>query len=411
MSTTWLTCLLNEKGELVSSNQRHEDALSLENFTSWFFNSPSSLQPLQSRDFNSLLLSQEEPVELSILIQEELWGGSLMRMHPIDGDFPEAIFLSLHNIAKSPVQILDEANVRLMQKQMMQLESDLHYLVDIIPGVIYQYERRSDGHACFPYISPQVETLLGVKPEVVAQDATTLLQAVHPDDRQRVYHSVLRAEASQNEWECEFRVIHQGKICWLYGHSVPVHNDQHRQLWSGLMIDISDKKTLELKLQRESTIDPLTNVFNRRYFMYSLNRTFTSGFKNKDCVSILAIDFDHFKKVNDQYGHDAGDEVLKQVTSAIKRHIRRSDILARMGGEEFSVILPSTEYKDAVKIAEKLRKCVENTAVHYLDSAIRITITIGVASAENSDLNEKDLLRRADRALYRGKAAGRNLVM
>jgi diguanylate cyclase (GGDEF)-like protein len=178
------------------------------------------------------------------------------------------------------------------------------------------------------------------------------------------------------------------------------------------MIDISDKKALELRLQWESTIDPLTGIFNRRYFMHTLKQTLSTPYVKAATqhVSILAIDFDLFKLINDRYGHDIGDEVLIQVTSGMKSQIRRSDTLARMGGEEFCVVLPATNYSDALVIAEKLRNYVESMQIGCRDYVVQLTITIGVASTEQGSPDSSELLRKADQALYQGKRAGGNCV-
>ncbi|SHO59038.1 sensor domain-containing diguanylate cyclase [Vibrio quintilis] len=293
--------------------------------------------------------------------------------------------------------------------EIMKLYNQLVSLTAVAPGMIYQYERVDDGQICFSYMSPQVQTLFGKTAEEIKKDTRLLFNAVHPADRKRVYRSIVKAEKGQKEWKCEFRVLNHGEVRWLYGHSVPVTKNKVRQLWSGLLIDISDKKSLEFKLKRESTTDPLTGLFNRRFFMSMLMETFEAGIKQMP-VSILAIDFDHFKQINDRYGHDVGDQVLKQVASGMKQNLRKTDTLARIGGEEFSVILPATNYTDAMKIGEKLRQYVSQQLISYQDYRIQMTITIGVASSDGH-LNQKDLLIRADRALYKGKSSGRNRVM
>ncbi|CAM3878565.1 Response regulator PleD [Vibrio aerogenes CECT 7868] len=293
--------------------------------------------------------------------------------------------------------------------EIMKLYNQLVSLTAVAPGMIYQYEHTSDGQISFSYMSPQVQTLFGKTADEIKNDIKQLFNAVHPADRKRLYRSIIKAEKGQKEWKCEFRVLNHGEVRWLYGHSVPVNMNHFRQVWSGLLIDISDKKSLEFKLKRESTTDPLTGLFNRRYFMNMLEETFDGGVKQLP-VSILAVDFDHFKQINDQYGHDVGDQVLRQVATGMKQNLRKTDTLARVGGEEFSVILPATHYKDALRIGEKLRHYVETMVISYQDFNINITITVGVASSDGH-LAQKELLIRADRALYQGKSSGRNRVM
>jgi diguanylate cyclase (GGDEF)-like protein/PAS domain S-box-containing protein len=291
------------------------------------------------------------------------------------------------------------------------LSKRLDTLAEVSPGVIFQFERRPDGIVSFPYASKQLETMFGVAPSDAAHDATPVFAAIHPDDVEQVDLAVLHAEQHLTPWECEFRVGRGDDIRWVYGHSIPVKKHDGHYVWAGLLIDISEKKQLEIKLKKESTTDPLTGVFNRRYFMQHLSDEIRKVSVDHRSLSVLAIDFDHFKKVNDKYGHDAGDQVLKAVTIKLEQQIRKTDILARMGGEEFSVMLPNTHYSEAKIIAEKLRAAVANDAITHESDSIPITITIGVAATDNGYTDESSLLRRADRALYFGKESGRNKVV
>jgi diguanylate cyclase (GGDEF)-like protein/PAS domain S-box-containing protein len=295
--------------------------------------------------------------------------------------------------------------------ELVYLSKRLDTLAEVSPGVIFQFERRPDGIICFPYASKQLETMFGISPSDAMHDGTSVFAAIHPDDVEQVDLAVLHAEKHLSPWECEFRVGRGDNIRWIYGHSIPVKKHDGKYVWAGLLIDISEKKQLEIKLKKESTTDPLTGVFNRRYFMQRLGDEIRKVSIDRRSLSVLAIDFDHFKKINDRYGHDAGDQVLKEVTAKLEHHIRKTDILARMGGEEFSIILPNTDYGEAKTIAEKLRSVVAQDAISHEHDLIPITITIGVSATDNGYTDESGLLRRADRALYFGKESGRNRVI
>jgi diguanylate cyclase (GGDEF)-like protein len=128
--------------------------------------------------------------------------------------------------------------------------------------------------------------------------------------------------------------------------------------------------------------------------------------------SLLMLDIDHFKRVNDTYGHPSGDKVICQVTDICRHMSREIDVVARLGGEEFAVFLPGSDSQQAVAVAERIRSRVESTAVQSLnDQAIHFTVSLGVAELSPTDVTEVDWLARADAALYVAKNSGRNKVM
>lgn len=164
-------------------------------------------------------------------------------------------------------------------------------------------------------------------------------------------------------------------------------------------------------LQHLANTDELTNTFNRRSlfregkYLYKLARKFSRSF------ILILIDIDFFKKVNDQFGHPAGDEVLKQVTGLLKSHIRQNDILARYGGEEFAIILSDITLEHSVKIAENLRNRIEKGAFNVSQNeSTQLTISIGICELAESYGNFDDVMQKADDALYQAKQAGRNCV-
>jgi diguanylate cyclase (GGDEF)-like protein len=174
----------------------------------------------------------------------------------------------------------------------------------------------------------------------------------------------------------------------------------------GIVRDISERKKYEELLYRQSITDPLTNVYNRRFFMQMLEQEMERTRRNGKPFSIIMFDLDHFKSVNDHFGHAAGDMVLKSVANMIKGRIRKTDCFARWGGEEFIILLPETTVGDAASLAEELRERLSNMA---LPEVGRVTASFGVAAYRPSDTIDTILLR-ADSMLYEAKAAGRNCV-
>lgn len=171
-----------------------------------------------------------------------------------------------------------------------------------------------------------------------------------------------------------------------------------------------DLKLLNDKLDYANRYDSLTNIYNRSYTLNLANKYYELSKFEKTPFSILLIDYDFFKKVNDTYGHDTGDEVLKTLSKTISLSIRKNDIFGRYGGEEFLLICPNTNKDEAFLLAEKIRKNV-NKKVMINENEIFMSISIGLCEdLKDKDLSLTNLISNADNALYKAKESGRNQV-
>lgn len=186
----------------------------------------------------------------------------------------------------------------------------------------------------------------------------------------------------------------------------------HRKKHLGQIItfvDVTERILMQEQLKAIASVDGLTNVYTRSFFLQKTDELF-----DLDKVAIIMFDIDHFKRVNDTFGHKAGDIVLKQVVQFAKQHIRAADFIGRYGGEEFIICLPNTSQSDAVQVAEAIRLEVEKTTVKVDEAAINVTASLGVTSAVIAN-NESEqliasLMDEADIALYEAKNDGRNCV-
>lgn len=161
----------------------------------------------------------------------------------------------------------------------------------------------------------------------------------------------------------------------------------------------------------QSICDPLTKLYNRRFMDEWLVREFPRSNRTHRPTSLLMLDLDHFKRFNDQYGHECGDLVLQKVAAELRAHVQQSDVACRIGGEEFVLLLPETKLADALGIAEKLRVLIAALAVTYQNQQLgQITVSIGVSESLHHGHSAALLLRAADLALYEAKSAGRNRV-
>ncbi len=172
-------------------------------------------------------------------------------------------------------------------------------------------------------------------------------------------------------------------------------------------IDVSHQENMREMAMR----DPLTKIYNRRYFMDLMMKEMNYTVRTRQPLSCILIDIDFFKKVNDQYGHQAGDHVLQAVSQRILKELRVYDAFARYGGEEFVIMLRTTALDNALVLAERLRKVIEQLNINYEGKVIPVTISLGLATLNPDHIvSSEDLLKEADRYLYRSKEKGRNRV-
>jgi len=189
-----------------------------------------------------------------------------------------------------------------------------------------------------------------------------------------------------------------------------MENQELIRLLDALKKNKKELEKSEKKLQQLSITDPLTGVYNRRYLYDFLKREFERAKRYNLPLSCMMVDIDHFKNLNDTYGHRAGDLVLKKLTTFLKENLRKIDLVARYGGEEFVIVLPETLEKKTLVSAERIRKGVEGMKIALNSEKIRITVSIGVANLTQKEKDEEALIRKADKALYRAKKKGRNRV-
>jgi diguanylate cyclase (GGDEF)-like protein len=199
---------------------------------------------------------------------------------------------------------------------------------------------------------------------------------------------------------------------WFEGRVQPLqslYDGERAVVW--VARNITKRYELESKLRRLTELDELTGVYNRRKLLSELKIRFDEHQRYHAPTSLLMIDIDHFKMVNDRFGHLAGDEILSQFAQASLEQMRSVDQLARFGGEEFAAILPHTQLPEAENIAERLRNAIQETIKMPNGEVGAITTSIGIGEMTEGDMSEEDILRRADEALYLAKTGGRNRVV
>ncbi len=276
-----------------------------------------------------------------------------------------------------------------------------------VPGGIFQFTLEPQDHWRFIYASDGMRDIYEIEPGVLQQDASGVFERIHPLDVERVRASIRLSALQLTHWREEYRVqLPQRGLRWIRGEATPEELPGGGTLWHGYVSDISDLKRVEEELRTLSITDALTGIHNRRYFqdrvkaeMIRLNRT--SG-----ALSLIMLDIDHFKRINDQYGHGVGDGVLQELCKRIAQRLRRSDVFCRLGGEEFVVLCPNTDGDQAYSLAMELWQSLRSAPVENVGI---VTASFGVASWR-VDEGIDGLLLRADSAVYMAKQAGRDRV-
>ncbi|MFC2993615.1 sensor domain-containing diguanylate cyclase [Halomonas tibetensis] len=285
------------------------------------------------------------------------------------------------------------------------------HLAKSVPGIIYTFVLDAEGRPSFPYTSSRVKEFYGATPEQVREDADLVFNAIHPDDRLSVQESIHRSAATLEDWHCEYRARAAGSWHWVEGRATPEREPDGSTVWHGLIYLIDERKAMEERLRRLSLTDELTGLYNRRHLLARMEEEIARYARHGTPFSVVMIDLDHFKLVNDSHGHAAGDAVLQGLAALFKERLRDSDVAGRSGGEEFLLLLPGTDEAGARAIAETLRKAFSQ--MRFDDgkaSTFTVTLSAGVAEMRHRKERLQHLWARADGALYLAKAQGRNQV-
>jgi diguanylate cyclase (GGDEF)-like protein len=209
-------------------------------------------------------------------------------------------------------------------------------------------------------------------------------------------------------------IMNTGAIARLYvlpqRRMMPYHDEILGIIVKTLGVALNNCLNIK-RLESDVAVDPLTGCYNRREFDRLIEHHIAGAVRHHKAMSLIMFDIDHFKQVNDEFGHPAGDAVLTQIAAAVRRTVRKGDYLIRYGGEEFIVLLPETELKRAMELAGRLRRILENLDIRIPDGRIlRKTASFGVSSLRKG-VDAQQLVKEADRLLYQAKAMGRNAVM
>lgn len=292
-------------------------------------------------------------------------------------------------------------------------ERQLSVLMDNLPGMAYRC--RFDEHWTMLFVSQGCERLTGYLPgELVRNRKVSFAELMaDPQSSEQVVEEVRKAVENREPFSIEYPLIRKdGRQIWVWERGRGVEDDDGEILLEGIILDISDRKALEDELEELATRDPLTGLYNRRESSRLLEEELERARRYNRPMALLWVDFDHFKEINDTYGHAAGDSVLRSVSQLLDDSVRSVDSVGRFGGEEFVIILPEMGVHEAHETAERIRHRVSGQ-LYPLDGGapVPMTISVGVAVYPDHGADAATLCAAADRAMYAAKSRGRNCVV
>ena len=316
---------------------------------------------------------------------------------------------SLEEIVNN-IGISDIPNNITHQKDLGDLLKNQHKLLDAVLNNVDAFIYMKDEQRHFHYVNNKTAKLFGQpSKDIIGQlDSDVLGQKMADHFWQS---DKLVFQTNQKQIINEVGEDAEGNTRHYLSTKMPYQMSDKSKAMIGFSTDITELYQLKEQFEKQANTDTLTNLYNRRYFFKHAVLEFGRAKRHKLNLSVISIDIDYFKNINDKYGHPIGDKVLIELSNSILPTLRQEDILARIGGEEFSIMLPNTSLEQAKVVAQRI--CYANN--DYLINErniekIKIPLSVGLVSMKETDIDFDELFIRADKALYRAKNSGRNQV-
>lgn len=364
------------------------------------------LARIVDREREQLLVSLQSSAR-----QQSPWEAEVRYQHP-DGQERRLACVGLPQVIDSPEGgviwngYCDDATARYrIEDELRQSEERYRFILNSVSDLV----SIEDSHGICQYISPSVEKLCGYRPqEIIGQE---IKQLIHPDDMQRIAQEVHRAACLGEVFRIDFRIQHKaGHTLWFESISTPSMDPVSGRYQRVLSVsrNIHERKLVEQRREHEAMTDAMTGAMTRASFLDTLDTLLSSS--SREQMALILFDIDHFKRVNDTHGHAAGDQVLISLGEECRAQLRRDDCFARLGGEEFAVLLTDAGTATGVGMAERLRQQIAALEVRFKSLTLRCTISMGVATPQPGETRD-GYLHRADMALYSAKRSGRDRVV
>lgn len=364
------------------------------------------LERIEDRERETLLASLQTSAD-----QQSPWEAVIRYRHP-DGEERRLACVGLPQVIDSPEGgviwngYCDDATARYrIEDELRQSEERYRFILNSVSDLV----SIEDARGICQYISPSVEKLCGYRPqEIIGHE---IKQLIHPDDMQRIAQEVHRAACLGEVFRIDFRLQHKaGHTLWFESISTPSMDPVTGRYQRVLSVsrNIHERKLIEQRREHEAMTDAMTGAMTRASFLETLETLLSSS--SREQMALILFDIDHFKRINDTYGHAAGDRVLARLGETCRAQLRRDDCFARLGGEEFAVLLTDAGTAIGVGMAERLRQQIAALEVRFKSLTLHCTISMGVATPQPGETRD-GYLHRADMALYSAKRSGRDRVV
>lgn len=298
----------------------------------------------------------------------------------------------------------------------LELEKVHQKFSDQVPGILIQSRWTKSGEFTIPYSSRGFYELFGENATGVDKDASTLLKLLHPEDYGGFLKGAEESAATQSQWSHEFRVQREDRAdVWIDMKARPEIEADGSVLWHGFLMDVTDKKNAQQKIHNLAFYDTLTKLPNRRMMLDQLKLVIDRSDKLHRTGSLLFVDLDNFKRLNETQGHGVGDSLLQEMASRLEYAVGGDGVVGRLGGDEFVILL--TKLSNSEQIAERQYKEVGNRILdaiaepfQFSQGSFQTSCSIGVATFGGGQMAPYEVLKNADLAMYAAKAAGKNLL-
>ena len=296
------------------------------------------------------------------------------------------------------------------EKKLQEQVNEQSYLLETMLNNIDAHIYVKDCERKFLYVNDRVAKLFGDKAEnIIGKQDTEIL----PIDIAEHFYQSDKQVFNTNQKQVIEETTHSesGETSHYISTKVPFNRPDKLPALIGFSSDVTELFKLKEQFKQLANTDPLTNLYNRRFFTKQAEKEYQRAKRYSQSMTLISIDIDYFKSINDKFGHTAGDQVLIEVAKQLKASLRQTDILARIGGEEFSILLPETSAISAMTFAERIKEEQSKLQISGdWQGEIKLSVSIGVSSLIASDKTFDMLFSRADKALYQAKNTGRNNV-
>ncbi len=300
----------------------------------------------------------------------------------------------------------DISETNWVKRELARSQADMESILSSLPDVFY----RTDMNGVITLMSPSVVDALGYMPgEMIGRSMAEFYRSA--EDRDKVVQALVEGKGQAKQVEAWLK-HKDGSLVWV-STSARIRLDEEGQpiCVEGIARNRTDAKELEQRLIDLAKYDELTQVLNRRAFMETAVREIHVARRYHHPLSLVMLDLDKFKLVNDSFGHHVGDDALRYFADCCKQVLRKTDIVSRMGGEEFAVLMPQTQISDAAEVMERLGQQLKDQPLAVESELLTLTFSAGLVALTDTDGSPEALLKRADRLLYQAKENGRDQII